>query len=78
MGDWSFKTGEFEYDTLIATFLSLDAAERFWPNCAMNAVWYKFSGDKADMKPPRPKTGILLLLLFLHLSSHFVFCIAKL
>ena len=55
MGEWSFKTGQVESDTRIATFLSLDAIERFWPNCAMNAVWYKFSGDKADMKPPRPK-----------------------
>ena len=72
MGDWSFKTGEVESDARIAAFLSLVATERFWPNCVIYAVWYKFSGDKADIKPPRPKTGILPFHLVLHMSSYIV------
>ena len=73
VGDWSFKMGEVESNTSIGTFLSLDAAKRLWQNCAMNVVWYKFLGDKVDMKSPRPKTDILFLPLMLHMPSHIIF-----
>ena len=63
MGGWSFKTGELESDTRVAKFLSLDPAERFLPNNAMNVVWYKFSGDKADAKPPKPRVRMDYILL---------------